>query len=146
MTLDIFDLLIKLSFIQFLLCVVLHVVRSIVFPKSFKEGLRMCWLPWVLRNLKNIEKEDKEFYFGRKIDSHPKNEMEKKQARKEKSKLGNVEKTETKLLNVLLPKELIDRVNTFCTDKDITIQEFLTDAMIEKLRLAYKEKRKDPRL
>jgi hypothetical protein len=72
--------------------------------------------------------------------------MEKKQARKEKSKLGNVEKTETKLLNVLLPKELIDRVNTFCTDKDITIQEFLTDAMIEKLRLAYKEKRKNPRL
>ena len=44
------------------------------------------------------------------------------------------------------PKELIDRVNTFCTDKDITIQEFLTDAMIEKLRLAYKEKRKNPRL
>jgi hypothetical protein len=89
--------------------------------------------------------------------------MEKKQARKEKlntwedleltkkysklkSKWSNVEKTETKLLNVLLPKELIDRVNTFCTDKDITIQEFLTDAMIEKLRLAYKEKRKDPRL
>ena len=56
------------------------------------------------------------------------------------------EKTETKLLNILLPKELIDRVNAFCADKDITIQEFVTDAMIEKLRLAYKEKRKNPRL
>ena len=143
---DIFDLLITLLFIQFIICVTLHVTRFHVFPKSFKEAFRMCWLPWVLRNLKNIEKEDKEFSFGRKNNGHPKNEMEKKQARKEKSKLGNVEKTETKLLNVLLPKELIDRVNTFCTDKDITIQEFLTDAMIEKLRLAYKEKRKDPRL
>ena len=143
---DIFDLLITLLFIQFIICVTLHVTRFHVFPKSFKEAFRMCWLPWVLRNLKNIEKEDKEFYFGRKIDSHPKNEMEKKQVRKEKSKLGNVEKTETKLLNILLPKELIDTVNTFCADKDITIQEFVTDAMIEKLRFAYKEKRKDPRL
>jgi hypothetical protein len=143
---DIFDLLITVLFIQFIICVTLHVTRFHVFPKSFKEAFKMCWLPWVLRNLKNIEKEDKEFSFGRKIDSHPKNEMEKKQVRKEKSKLGNVEKTETKLLNILLPKELIDTVNTFCADKDITIQEFVTDAMIEKLRFAYKEKRKDPRL
>jgi hypothetical protein len=143
---DIFDLLITLLFIQFIICVTLHVTRFHVFPKSFKEAFRMCWLPWVLRNLKNIEKEDKEFSFGRKNDGHPKNEMEKKQARKEKSKLGNVKKTETKLLNILLPKELIDTVNTFCADKDITIQEFVTDAMIEKLRFAYKEKRKDPRL
>jgi len=143
---DIFDLLITVLFIQFIICVTLHVTRFHVFPKSFKEACRMCWLPWVLRNLKNIEKEDKEFSFGREIDSHAKNEMEKKQARKEKSKLGNVEKTETKLLNILLPKELIDTVNTFCADKDITIQEFVTDAMIEKLRFAYKEKRKNPRL
>jgi hypothetical protein len=57
-----------------------------------------------------------------------------------------VKKTETKLLNILLPKELIDTVNTFCADKDITIQEFVTDAMIEKMRLAYKEKRKNSRL
>ena len=143
---DIFDLLITLLFIQFIICVVLHVTHFHIFPKSFKEVCKMCWLPWVLRNLKNIEKEDKEFSFGRKNDGHPKNEMEKKQARKEKSKLGNVEKTETKLLNILLPKELIDTANTFCADKDITIQEFVTDAMIEKLRFAYKEKRKDPRL
>ena len=143
---DIFDLLITILFIQFIICVTLHVTRFHVFPKSFKEAFRMCWVPWVLRNLKNIEKEDKEFSFGRKIDSHPKDEMEKKQTRKEKSKLGNVKKTETKLLNILLPKELIDTVNIFCADKDITIQEFVTDAMIEKLRFAYKEKRKDPRL
>ena len=89
---DIFDLLITILFIQFIICVTLHVTRFHVFPKSFKEAFRMCWLPWVLRNLKNIEKEDKEFSFGRKIDSHTKDEMEKKQARKEKSKLGNVKK------------------------------------------------------
>ena len=158
MIIDVFDLLITVLFIQFIICVTLHVTRFHVFPKSFKEAFRMCWLPWVLRNLKNIEKEDKEFSFGREIDSHPKNEMDKKQARKEKlsnwgdrelsknysrlkSEWGNVEKTETKLLNILLPKELIDTVNTFCADKDITIQEFVTDAMIEKMRLAYKEKK-----
>ena len=55
-------------------------------------------------------------------------------------------KTETKLLNILLPKELLDRVNAFCADKDMTIQEFVTDAIIEKLGLVYKEKRKGPRL
>jgi hypothetical protein len=163
MILDVFDLLITILFIQFIICVTLHVTRFHVFPKSFKEACRMCWLPWVLRNLKNIEKEDKEFSFGWKNDGHPKNGMEKKQARKEKlnnwgdrertkkysrlkSEWDNVEKTETKLLNILLPKELIDRVNTFCADKDITIQEFVTDAMIEKMRLAYKEKRKNSRL
>ena len=27
-----------------------------------------------------------------------------------------------------------------CTDKDMTIQEFVTDAIIEKLELVYKEK------
>ena len=60
MIVDIFDLLITLLFIQFMICVVLHVTRFHVFPKSFKEACRMCWLPWVLRNLKNIEKEDRE--------------------------------------------------------------------------------------
>jgi hypothetical protein len=57
----IFDLLVTLIFIQFMICVVIHVTCFHVFPKSFKEAGRMCWLPWVLRNLKNIEKEDKKF-------------------------------------------------------------------------------------
>ena len=56
------------------------------------------------------------------------------------------EKTETKLLNILLPEELINRINAVCADKDMTIQEFATDAIIEKLNLVYKERRKKDRL
>jgi hypothetical protein len=35
----------------------------------------------------------------------------------------------------MLPEELINRVNAICADKDMTIQEFVTDAIIEKLEL-----------
>jgi hypothetical protein len=56
------------------------------------------------------------------------------------------EETETKLLNVKLPEELMERIHTFCTERDLTIQEFVTDAIIEKLELVYKERRKKPRL
>jgi len=57
-----------------------------------------------------------------------------------------MEKTETKLLSIMLPEGLINRVNTVCADKDMTIQEFVTDAIIEKLELVYKERRKKDRL
>jgi len=57
-----------------------------------------------------------------------------------------VEKTGTKLLSIMLPEELINRVNAICADKDMTIQEFVTDAIIEKLELVYKERREKPRL
>jgi hypothetical protein len=57
-----------------------------------------------------------------------------------------MEKTEKKLLNIMLPVELIERVNAVCADKDITIQEFVADAIVEKLNLAYKYRRKRPRL
>ena len=56
------------------------------------------------------------------------------------------EKTETKLPDVMLPEELMERIHTFCTERDLTIQEFVTDAVIEKLELVYKERRKKPRL
>jgi len=46
----------------------------------------------------------------------------------------------------MLPEELINRVNAVCADKDMTIQEFVTDAIIEKLELVYKERREKPRL
>jgi metal-responsive CopG/Arc/MetJ family transcriptional regulator len=55
-----------------------------------------------------------------------------------------MEKTETKLLSIMLPEELINRVNAVCADKDMTIQEFVTDAIIEKLELVYKERREKP--
>jgi hypothetical protein len=56
------------------------------------------------------------------------------------------DKTETKLLNVLLPEALMERTLSFCAERDMTIQEFISDAIIEKLKLAYKEKRRKPRL
>jgi hypothetical protein len=46
----------------------------------------------------------------------------------------------------MLPKELVDRVNAVCADQDMTIQEFVNDAIIEKLELVYKERRKKDRL
>ena len=57
-----------------------------------------------------------------------------------------MEKTEKKLLNILLPEELINRVNAVCDDQDMSIQEFVTDAIIEKLNLFYKERRQKNRL
>ena len=56
------------------------------------------------------------------------------------------EKTETKLLNIMLPEELLERVKSYCKEKNMTLKEFVTDAIIEKLKLAYKERRKKPRL
>jgi predicted DNA binding CopG/RHH family protein len=55
-------------------------------------------------------------------------------------------KTQDKRLNILLPEELINRVNVVCADKSMTIQEFVTDAIIEKLELVYKERRRKDRL
>ena len=56
------------------------------------------------------------------------------------------EKTEPKRLNIILPEELMERVQALCAERDMTILEFVHDAIIEKLELAYKEKRKRPRL
>lgn len=55
-------------------------------------------------------------------------------------------KTQDKILNILLPEELITRVNVVCSDKNMTIQEFVTDAIIEKLELVYKDRRRKDRL
>ncbi len=52
----------------------------------------------------------------------------------------------TKPINIMLQEELITRVNTVCADQDMTIQEFVTDAIIEKLELVYKERRTKGRL
>jgi len=57
-----------------------------------------------------------------------------------------MEKIKTKMLNILLPEELINRVIAVCADQDMTIQEFATDAIIEKLELFYKERRKKDRM
>ena len=48
--------------------------------------------------------------------------------------------TKTKPINIMLPEELINRANAVCADQGMTIQEFVTDAIIEKLNLVYKER------
>lgn len=52
----------------------------------------------------------------------------------------------TKPINIVLHEELIKRINAFCDEQDITIHEFVSDAIVEKLELVYKERRKKPRL
>jgi len=61
-------------------------------------------------------------------------------------KKPKLETAKTKPINIMLPEELLERVNAFCAEQDMTIQEFVTDAIIEKLELAYKERRKKSRL
>jgi len=56
------------------------------------------------------------------------------------------EKTKVKLLKIMLPEELLERVKSYCNEREMKVKEFLTDAIIEKLRLVYKERRKKPRL
>ena len=52
----------------------------------------------------------------------------------------------TQMLKIPLPEALIARVNTFCNGEKITIQEFIIDAIVSKLELVYKERRRKPRL
>ena len=56
------------------------------------------------------------------------------------------DETETEMLNTGLPKGLIKRVKIFCNENEMTIQDFMTDAIIDKLALIHKERRKRPRL
>ena len=56
------------------------------------------------------------------------------------------ENSETQLLNIRLRKELLNRVEALCDEKEITVQDFVTDAILEKLELVYKERRKKSRL
>ncbi len=52
----------------------------------------------------------------------------------------------TKPINIILQEDLIKRINAFCAERDMAIQEFVTDAIIEKLELVYKERRKKGRM
>jgi predicted DNA binding CopG/RHH family protein len=56
------------------------------------------------------------------------------------------ETAKTKPINIMLPEELLERVNAFCAEQEMDIQDFVTDAIIEKLNLVYKEKRTKVRL
>ena len=54
--------------------------------------------------------------------------------------------TEIRMLTTRVPKVLIERVKAFCNENEITIQDFVNDALIEKLELVHKERRKKARL
>jgi len=56
------------------------------------------------------------------------------------------ETAKTKPINIMLPEELLERVEALCFERDMNIQEFVTDAIIEKLSLVYKERRTKVRL
>ena len=52
----------------------------------------------------------------------------------------------TKPINIMLQEELSKRVNAFCAEQEMTIHEFVTDAIIEKFNRVHKERRKTNRL
>jgi NRPS condensation-like uncharacterized protein len=56
------------------------------------------------------------------------------------------EDSETHMLHIRLQEELIKRIKALCDEKEITVQDFVTDAIIEKIRLVHKERRKKSRL
>jgi predicted DNA binding CopG/RHH family protein len=44
----------------------------------------------------------------------------------------------TKPIKIMLHEELVKRINAYCAEQGITIQEFIADAVIERLNLVYK--------
>ena len=53
---------------------------------------------------------------------------------------------ETEMINIRLPDNLFNRVKAWCDENESSIQEFVTDAIIEKLELTHKERRRKHRL
>ncbi len=53
---------------------------------------------------------------------------------------------ETEMINIRLPDDLFKRVKACCDENESGIQEFVTDAIIEKLELSHKERRGKHRL
>ena len=53
---------------------------------------------------------------------------------------------ETEMINIQLPKVLIKRTEAYCAENEISIHEFINDAITEKIALSHKERRKKRRL
>ncbi len=53
---------------------------------------------------------------------------------------------EIEIVKTGLPKKLIKRIKVVCENKEMSIQDFVSDAIIEKLELVHKERRKKQRL
>ncbi len=43
-------------------------------------------------------------------------------------------RVETKMLNTRVPKELLKRVKAYCVEHEITVQDFVTQTLEEKLK------------
>lgn len=56
------------------------------------------------------------------------------------------ERTETQIISARIPRDLKKRVKAFCDDNQMTIGDFIADAIIDKLELAHKERRRKSRL
>jgi len=42
-------------------------------------------------------------------------------------------KTETKMLNTRVPKELVRRIKVYCADNETTVQDFVTETLEKRL-------------
>ena len=52
----------------------------------------------------------------------------------------------TQHVRIDLPQSLVSRVHNYCNKRNITIQEFIRDALSEKLEMAHKERRRKQRV
>ncbi len=55
-------------------------------------------------------------------------------------------KGDTQNLHIDLPQSLVSRVHNYCNKRNITIEEFIRDALSEKLEMAHKERRRKQRV
>ena len=56
------------------------------------------------------------------------------------------EQSESRIISASIPKDLKKRVKAYCEDNQMSIRDFIADAIIDKLELAHKERRKKSRL
>ena len=53
---------------------------------------------------------------------------------------------DTQSVRIDIPQSLMSRVHNHCNKRDITVQEFIRDALSEKLEMAHKERRRKQRV
>ncbi|MBL0714586.1 MAG: ribbon-helix-helix protein, CopG family [Desulfosarcina sp.] len=53
---------------------------------------------------------------------------------------------ETQSVRIDIPQSLMSRVHNHCTKRNISVQEFIRDALSEKLEMVHKERRKRQRV
>ncbi len=53
---------------------------------------------------------------------------------------------DTQNVRIDLPQSLVARVHNYCNKRNITFQEFIRDALSEKLEMAHRERRRKQRV